>query len=129
MLFFSESLLCQPSETEQKCPRESTTVRFEDMIVDVINSTTLHVEWCSVVDCVSLSGYKIRYSLKESSSYNEIFVTPGISSYTISGLKPNTEYIINVNAVDVSERVVRNCGWGTFRTEEADGMSLISKQW
>ncbi|WAR00715.1 hypothetical protein MAR_025087 [Mya arenaria] len=98
----------------------ATSVRFEDMMVDTINATTLHLDWCPLLNCDTLYGYKIRYSIKDHCSYNEIFVTSGISSYTISGLKPNTEYIISVNAVDAEERTVHNCGWGTFRTDDLD---------
>lgn len=102
-------------------PEVTTTVRFEEMLIDVINSTTIHVDWCPPVNCSGIYGYKIRYSIKDNPSYNEIFVTSGISNYTLSGLKPNTEYVISVNAIDDNEIVVQNCGWGSQRTEENDG--------
>ena len=97
------------------------TVRFEEMLIDVINATSLHVDWCPALNCSGIHGYKIHYSVKDNASYNEIFVTPGISSYTISGLKPNTEYVISVNAIDENDIVVHNCGLGTQRTDEIDG--------
>ncbi|XP_052796280.1 uncharacterized protein LOC128228819 isoform X2 [Mya arenaria] len=119
----TESLVVETKVEMEVCGsgNSATSVRFEDMMVDTINATTLHLDWCPLLNCDTLYGYKIRYSIKDHCSYNEIFVTSGISSYTISGLKPNTEYIISVNAVDAEERTVHNCGWGTFRTDDLDG--------
>lgn len=99
----------------------TSAVRFEEMLIDVISATSLHVDWCPPINCSGIHGYKIRYSIKDNSSYNEVFVTNGISSYTLSGLKPNTEYVISVNAIDENESVLHNCGWGTQRTEEIYG--------
>ncbi|XP_052283501.1 uncharacterized protein LOC127880234 [Dreissena polymorpha] len=95
----------------------STSVRITEMIVEMINPTTLNIDWCPVLKGDSLRGYKIRYAMKDISSYNEIFVTPGISNYTLSGLRPNTEYVISVNAVDENEVIIRNCGFGIHKTD------------
>lgn len=93
------------------------------MIVETINSTTLNVDWCPVLNCVP--DYKIRYAMKDISPHNEIFVTPGLSNYTIRGLRPNTEYVISVNAVDENKVIIRNCGFGTHTTEDIDGNIIV----
>ncbi|KAH3841776.1 fibronectin-like [Dreissena polymorpha] len=98
-----------------------TSVRFEGMLVEIINPTTLTIDWCPVLNSDSLRGYKIRYAMKDMSSYNERFVSPGISNYTITGLRPNTEYVISVYAVDENEAILRNCGFGTHKTDEIEG--------
>lgn len=105
---------------ETKTSQSNVSVRFENMLIDVVNATTLHLDWCPATDCDNIHGYKIRYCMKESPSYNEIFVTPGISNYTISGLKPATEYIICVNAVDDKESIIHHCGTGLQRTDAYD---------
>ncbi|KAK3593750.1 hypothetical protein CHS0354_014281 [Potamilus streckersoni] len=92
-------------------------VTFDRLIVDTINPTTLHLDWAPCNQCLSVSGYKIRYNIKDNASYNEIFVTPGITSYTVSGLKPNTEYDVCVNAMDQHQRVICSCGNVTQRTD------------
>ena len=94
------------------------SVRFEGMLVESINPTTLTIDWCPVLNSDSFRGYKVRYAMKDMSSYNEIFVSPGISNYTITGLRPNTEYVISVYAVDENEAILRNCGFGTHKTDE-----------
>ncbi|KAH3841767.1 hypothetical protein DPMN_115246 [Dreissena polymorpha] len=97
------------------------SVRFEGMLVESINPTTLTIDWCPVLNSDSFRGYKVRYAMKDMSSYNEIFVSPGISNYTITGLRPNTEYVISVYAVDENEAILRNCGFGTHKTDEIEG--------
>lgn len=87
----------------------------------MVNPTSIHIDWCPPINCQGIHGYKIRYSIKDNSSYNEIFVTPGTTSYTLTGLKPSTEYVINVNAIDENEHVLQNCGLGTQRTDDVDG--------
>ena len=91
------------------------------MLIEVINPTTIHVDWCPVINNNDLHGYKIRYATKDNSSYSEIFVTSRISSYTITGLRPNTEYDIRVNAIDEKENVIHQCGWALQRTEDLTG--------
>ncbi|XP_045156684.2 leucine-rich repeat, immunoglobulin-like domain and transmembrane domain-containing protein 2 isoform X1 [Mercenaria mercenaria] len=106
------------TEIEMQSPQAYAAVRFEEMLIEVINSSTLYVDWCPVLNCDNLYGYKIRYSITDSSSYNEVFVTPGISNYTLTGLKPATEYVICVNAIDDNERVIQQCGLATQKTVE-----------
>ncbi|XP_045156685.2 uncharacterized protein LOC123523112 isoform X2 [Mercenaria mercenaria] len=109
------------TEIEMQSPQAYAAVRFEEMLIEVINSSTLYVDWCPVLNCDNLYGYKIRYSITDSSSYNEVFVTPGISNYTLTGLKPATEYVICVNAIDDNERVIQQCGLATQKTVEFEG--------
>ena len=111
----------EQTEVEMQSPQAYAAVRFEDMLIEVINSSTLYVDWCPVLNCDNLYGYKIRYSVKDNSSYNEVFVTPGISNFTITGLKPATEYVISVNAIDDKESVIQQCGLATQKTDEFEG--------
>jgi hypothetical protein len=96
-------------------------VRFEEVLIEVINSSTLNVDWCPLLNCDNLYGYKIRYSIKDNTSYNEVFVTPGISNFTITGLKPATEYVVCVYAIDDKESVIQQCGLATQKTDEFEG--------
>ena len=123
--FFSTET--QTSKEVSNSRSGSTTVRFDGIILDVLNSTTIHVDWCPIHVSTNetLCGYKIRYAALDNSSYNEIFVPHGISSYTITGLRPNTEYDISVNAVDKRENVIQTCGWVRQKTYELEGNVLL----
>ncbi|KAL3865824.1 hypothetical protein ACJMK2_043174 [Sinanodonta woodiana] len=107
----------QDLDTKSKTDISTAVVKFDRLIVDSINPTTLHLDWAPCSQCLSLSGYKIRYSIKGNPCYNEIFVTQGITSYTVSGLKPNTEYDVCVNAMDQHHTVICSCGNVTQRTD------------
>ncbi|XP_060574048.1 uncharacterized protein LOC132731801 isoform X2 [Ruditapes philippinarum] len=106
------------TEIEMVSTQAYAAVRFEEVLIEVINSSTLNVDWCPLLNCDNLYGYKIRYSIKDNTSYNEVFVTPGISNFTITGLKPATEYVVCVNAIDDKESVIQQCGLATQKTDE-----------
>ncbi|MCP4490471.1 MAG: fibronectin type III domain-containing protein, partial [Gammaproteobacteria bacterium] len=63
---------------------------------DLIGTTAISISWTASTDDVGIDYYRVYV--------DDILQTPSDSntSYTITGLVPDTQYTINVDAVDTS---------------------------
>ncbi|KAK3593748.1 hypothetical protein CHS0354_014279 [Potamilus streckersoni] len=105
-------------ETEQAVQIGSSAMQFFDgLVVETIDQTTILLDWTSCCQDMALKGYIIRCKKMNNSSCNEIFVPPGITSYTITGLEPNTEYKLCIDAVDQCSQVICSSGNMTQTTD------------
>lgn len=95
---------CQSAcETSTQGSPPSSTVSFS---VNATGATTLRVSWNSVAGA---TDYQIAYRPSASGSSSTVYKSVSGAAYTISGLQPETEYMVNVRAHN-------SYGYGPFNT-------------
>lgn len=92
-----------PISMTGKTSDETAPSAPEDIVAEAVNPYTVRLSWDASEDNVAVTRYRIYVDGKEEAR-------PKTTSYTLTGLDPDTEYTIGIDATDasgnVSERAV-----------------------
>ena len=76
-----------------------------DIQIGTVTGTTIAVSWCKATDNVTPQDqlvYWVLWKLRSESSWKTSSYTKNMTSYTITGLEPNTEYDVMVAVHDAA---------------------------
>ncbi|KAL3865830.1 hypothetical protein ACJMK2_043180 [Sinanodonta woodiana] len=109
---------CKYPDVEEDAQKAPLIVRyFDGLVVETIDPTTILLDWTPCCQHMTLKGYMVRCNITNNSICKEIFVPPGITSYTLTGLEPSTDYILCIDAVDQHHQIICSSGNMTQTTD------------